>query len=148
MPSTIQISSRPARNASPVSGSNHTKNEAFRTNFARIDTDASDDIVDDDGRSPPPMKLGKRDRMSPAKEDQSNLRRNRPVRLFAFHRPISDHCSAEESGKLQARSSASRGKYDQKTDFPLLFPITWTKSALFPLQPAAPPQKPKYRKRK
>ena len=113
----IQLPSHPASPTKP------TKNETFRTNFARIDTDGSDNTIDDKNRSPSPPQLGKRDRTSPSKEDQTNLRRNRPVSPSLIHRLLSDHCPAEESGELQAGSSGGGGKYDQKADFSSLFAV-------------------------
>ena len=50
------------------------------TNFARLDTDGSDDIPDDIEPLSPPTKLGKRDRLSPIKE-YSTTRKTRLVRL-------------------------------------------------------------------
>jgi hypothetical protein len=55
-----------------------------RTNFARLNTDDSDGIIDDDGTYSPPINLGKRERLSSIKEEHAGSRRTRPVRLINF----------------------------------------------------------------
>ena len=54
-------------------------------NFARLNTNGSDEIIDDEGPLSPPTNLGKRDRISPVKEEQAATRRTRPVRFIQFY---------------------------------------------------------------
>lgn len=66
-------------------GQSNPRNEAprntARTNFARMDSDASDDIIDDNGPLSPPSKLGKRGRSTRPEEDPSARRKPPPVCL-------------------------------------------------------------------
>jgi len=83
VPSTRpRITNQPAPDARTTGASSKPEplRATMRTNFARLDTDASDDIIDDDEPLSPPN-LGKRIRTEPIKEDHANSRRTRLVRL-------------------------------------------------------------------
>jgi len=58
-------------------------------NFARLNTDDSDDVIDDDETYVPPTNLGKRERLSSVKEELAGTRRTRLVRLVIFKKILS-----------------------------------------------------------
>jgi hypothetical protein len=68
--------------AAPISEPSSAKplRPTGRPNFARLDTDGKDDIIDY-GSFSPPTKLGKRDRLEPTKEENSATRKTRSVSL-------------------------------------------------------------------
>ena len=80
----IAIQRAPDPPAASISGPSGAKPEPLRPtgrpNFARLDTDGSDDIIED-GSFSPPTKLGKRDRLEPTKEEHSATRKTRSVSL-------------------------------------------------------------------
>jgi len=72
----------------PIPGRSNGNTEPLqpteRVNFARLNTNDSDDITDDDGTYLPPTNLGKRERLSSVKEELAGPRRTRLVRLVIF----------------------------------------------------------------
>lgn len=113
-PSKVPARSAPRR-AMPRAASKSRdgpSRSAARTNFARRDTDESDDIVDYDVPPSPPTNLGKRDtKHSPARDDASPKRNTRKVNCSSVTTTRgADNSLAESNDNFKARDSASRGK--------------------------------------
>jgi hypothetical protein len=98
----------------PIPGQSNGNMEPLRPtgrmNFARLNTDDSDDVIDDDETYVPPTNLGKRERLSSVKEELAGTRRTRLVRLIIFQKYLASMYLDAESQDSSARYSSSRGK--------------------------------------